>query len=64
MDVLLTSLPLLLPQKHHLVLSANVATLGLMMARILKGSAGKGSSHWQSPLCAAWAETRSLGKQI
>ncbi|XP_032936558.1 neurochondrin [Catharus ustulatus] len=38
MDVLLTSLPLLLPQKHHLVLSANVATLGLMMARILKGS--------------------------
>ncbi|NWW31876.1 NCDN protein, partial [Panurus biarmicus] len=39
MDVLLKSLPLLLPQKHHLVLSANVATLGLMMARILAGSA-------------------------
>ncbi|NXH96810.1 NCDN protein, partial [Pachycephala philippinensis] len=39
MDVLLKSLPLLLPQKHHLVLAANVATLGLMMARILTGSA-------------------------
>ncbi|NWV47549.1 NCDN protein, partial [Daphoenositta chrysoptera] len=39
MDVLLKSLPLLLPQKHHLVLAANVATLGLMMARILAGSA-------------------------
>lgn len=59
MDVLLKSLPLLLPQKHHLVLAANVATLGLMMARILAGSAGKGSSHWQSPHCAVWAETRN-----
>lgn len=59
MDVLLKSLPLLLPQKHHLVLAANVATLGLMMARILAGSTGKGSSHWQSPHCAVWAETRS-----
>ncbi|NWV83861.1 NCDN protein, partial [Dasyornis broadbenti] len=39
MDVLLKSLPLLLPQEHHLVLAANVATLGLMMARILTGSA-------------------------
>ncbi|NXU07404.1 NCDN protein, partial [Buphagus erythrorhynchus] len=39
MDVLLNALPLLLPQKHHLVLAANVATLGLMMARILTGSA-------------------------
>ncbi|NXQ16788.1 NCDN protein, partial [Peucedramus taeniatus] len=39
MEVLLKSLPLLLPQKHHLVLAANVATLGLMMARILAGSA-------------------------
>ncbi|XP_068850461.1 neurochondrin [Aphelocoma coerulescens] len=39
MDVLLKSLPLLLPQKHRLVLAANVATLGLMMARILAGSA-------------------------
>ncbi|NXH50492.1 NCDN protein, partial [Dicaeum eximium] len=39
MDVLLKSLPSLLPQKHHLVLAANIATLGLMMARILAGSA-------------------------
>ncbi|XP_005058339.1 PREDICTED: neurochondrin [Ficedula albicollis] len=39
MDVLLNSLPLLLPQKHHLALAANIATLGLMMARILVGSA-------------------------
>ncbi|NXB99526.1 NCDN protein, partial [Orthonyx spaldingii] len=39
MDVLLKSLPLLLSQKHRLVLTANVATLGLMMARILAGSA-------------------------
>ncbi|XP_002198654.2 neurochondrin [Taeniopygia guttata] len=39
MDVLLKSLPLLLPQKRHLVLAANVATLGLMMARVLAGSA-------------------------
>ncbi|NXU14405.1 NCDN protein, partial [Pardalotus punctatus] len=39
MDVLLKSLPLLLPQEHHLVLAANIATLGLMMARILAGSA-------------------------
>ncbi|NXY26817.1 NCDN protein, partial [Atrichornis clamosus] len=39
MDMLLKSLPLLLPQEHHLVLAANVATLGLMMARILAGSA-------------------------
>lgn len=48
MDMLLKSLPLLLPQKDHLVLAANVATLGLMMARILASSAGKKSSHWQS----------------
>ncbi|NXM28960.1 NCDN protein, partial [Oxyruncus cristatus] len=39
MDVLLKSLPLLLPQERHLVLAANVATLGLMLARILAGSA-------------------------
>ncbi|NXX34086.1 NCDN protein, partial [Nicator chloris] len=39
MDVLVKSLPLLLLQKHHLVLAANIATLGLMMARILAGSA-------------------------
>ncbi|NXA03728.1 NCDN protein, partial [Sapayoa aenigma] len=39
MDVLLKSLPLLLPREHHLVLAANVATLGLMLARILTGSA-------------------------
>ncbi|XP_026719007.1 neurochondrin [Athene cunicularia] len=39
MDVLLKSLPLLLPQKDHLVLTANIATLGLMMARILASSA-------------------------
>ncbi|NXP22613.1 NCDN protein, partial [Scytalopus superciliaris] len=39
MDVLMKSLPLLLPQEHHLVLAANVATLGLMLARILAGSA-------------------------
>lgn len=48
MDLLLKSLPLLLPQKDHLVLAANIATLGLMMARILASSAGKKSSHWQS----------------
>ncbi|KFO11959.1 Neurochondrin, partial [Balearica regulorum gibbericeps] len=34
MDMLLKSLPLLLPQKDHLVLAANIATLGLLMARI------------------------------
>ncbi|XP_027755836.1 neurochondrin [Empidonax traillii] len=39
LDVLLKSLPLLLPQEHHLVLAANVATLGLMLARILSDSA-------------------------
>ncbi|NXH14643.1 NCDN protein, partial [Bucco capensis] len=39
MDVLLKSLPLLLPQKDHLVLAANIATLGLLMARILATSA-------------------------
>ncbi|XP_027557212.1 neurochondrin [Neopelma chrysocephalum] len=39
MDVLLKSLPLLLPQERHLILAANVATLGLMLARILAGSA-------------------------
>ncbi|NXL57260.1 NCDN protein, partial [Chordeiles acutipennis] len=39
MDTLLKSLPLLLPQKDHLVLAANIATLGLMMARILASSA-------------------------
>ncbi|NXF81699.1 NCDN protein, partial [Sclerurus mexicanus] len=39
MDLLMKSLPLLLPQEHHLVLAANVATLGLMLARILAGSA-------------------------
>ncbi|NXT58937.1 NCDN protein, partial [Pluvianellus socialis] len=38
MDMLLKSLPLLLPQKDHLVLAANIATLGLMMARILASS--------------------------
>ncbi|XP_019403296.1 PREDICTED: neurochondrin isoform X2 [Crocodylus porosus] len=35
MDTLMKSLPFLLPQQGHLVLAANVATLGLMMARIL-----------------------------
>ncbi|KAM9369849.1 neurochondrin [Phaethornis superciliosus] len=39
MEMLLKSLPLLLPQKDHLVLAANFATLGLMMARILMSSA-------------------------
>ncbi|NXD11463.1 NCDN protein, partial [Nothocercus nigrocapillus] len=39
MDVLLKSLPFLLPQKDHLVLAANIATLGLMMARILASPA-------------------------
>ncbi|XP_064028706.1 neurochondrin [Pogoniulus pusillus] len=38
MDLLLKSLPLLLPQKDHLVLAANIATLGLLMARVLKAS--------------------------
>ncbi|NWH57399.1 NCDN protein, partial [Geococcyx californianus] len=38
MDTLLKSLPLLLPQKDHLVLTANVTTLGLMMARVLVSS--------------------------
>ncbi|NWU89464.1 NCDN protein, partial [Upupa epops] len=39
MDLLLKSLPLLLPHNDRLVLAANVATLGLMMARILESSA-------------------------
>ncbi|XP_037235078.1 neurochondrin [Falco rusticolus] len=39
MDTLLKSLPLLLPQKDQLVLAANIATLGLMMARIISNSA-------------------------
>ncbi|KFQ30821.1 Neurochondrin, partial [Merops nubicus] len=39
MDELLKFLPLLLPRKDHLVLAANVATLGLMMARVLASSA-------------------------
>ncbi|NXF11462.1 NCDN protein, partial [Smithornis capensis] len=39
MDVLLKCLPVLLPQEQRLVLAANVATLGLMLARILTGSA-------------------------
>ncbi|NXG69223.1 NCDN protein, partial [Baryphthengus martii] len=39
LEALLKSLPLLLPQKEHLVLTANVATLGLLMARILASSA-------------------------
>ncbi|NXY92686.1 NCDN protein, partial [Alcedo cyanopectus] len=39
MDLLLKALPLLLSQKDHLVLAANIATLGLMMARILASSA-------------------------
>lgn len=48
MDLLLKSLPLLLPQKDHLVLAANIATLGLLMARVLKTSTGKEASLWQS----------------
>uniref|UniRef100_A0A8C8R9Z4 Neurochondrin n=1 Tax=Pelusios castaneus TaxID=367368 RepID=A0A8C8R9Z4_9SAUR len=38
MDVLLKSLPSLQPQRDHLVLAASVATLGLMMARLLGSS--------------------------
>ncbi|NXU49114.1 NCDN protein, partial [Turnix velox] len=38
MKMLLKSLPVLLPQKDHLVLVANFTTLGLMMARILERS--------------------------
>ncbi|XP_051493923.1 neurochondrin [Apus apus] len=54
MDMLLKSLPLLLSQKDHLVLAANVATLGLMMARILAGSAAlQGSQSAQEFFRAA-----------
>ncbi|XP_009067681.1 PREDICTED: neurochondrin, partial [Acanthisitta chloris] len=45
MEVLLKSLPVLLPQEHHLVLAANVTTLGLMMSRILTGSAALQRTH-------------------
>ncbi|KAM8796079.1 neurochondrin [Eudromia elegans] len=45
MDMLLKSLPFLLPQKDHLVLAANIATLGLMMARILVSSAVLQGTH-------------------
>ncbi|KAM8997321.1 neurochondrin [Ara ararauna] len=46
MDTLLKSLPLLLPQKDHLALAANIAALGLMMARILAGSTAlQGTQH-------------------
>lgn len=48
MDMLMKFLPLLLPQKDHLVLAANFVTLGLMLARILASPAGKKSSRWQS----------------
>lgn len=48
MDALLKSLPLLLPQKDRLVLTANVATLGMMMVRILTSSAGQEGSQGQS----------------
>ncbi|KFU89396.1 Neurochondrin, partial [Chaetura pelagica] len=54
MDMLLKSLPLLLSQKDLLVLAANVATLGLMMARILAGSAAlQGSQSAQEFFRAA-----------
>ncbi|NWR74591.1 NCDN protein, partial [Centropus unirufus] len=39
MEMLLKTLPFLVAQKDHLVLAADVATLGLMMARILANSA-------------------------
>ncbi|KFP31912.1 Neurochondrin, partial [Colius striatus] len=45
MDTLLKYLPLLLPQKDQLVLAANICTLGLMMARILAGSAVLQETH-------------------
>lgn len=61
MGVLLKSLPVLLPQKHHLVLAANVATLGLMMARILVGSAGKGSSQLAKPTLCCMGRDQELG---
>lgn len=68
MDMLLKSLPLVLPQKDHLVLAANFATLGLMLARILASPAGKKSSRWQSCvlLCVGKARSGWLGwrKQI
>ncbi|XP_052554610.1 neurochondrin [Tympanuchus pallidicinctus] len=56
MDTLLRSLPFLLPQKDHLVLAANVATLGLMMARILSNSAvlqksGSAKEFFKATVC-------------
>nr|XP_033810025.1 neurochondrin [Geotrypetes seraphini]XP_033810026.1 neurochondrin [Geotrypetes seraphini] len=44
MTLLLTSLPTLLQKKEHLVLTANVATLGLMMARLLSNSQDLGDA--------------------
>ncbi|XP_030074294.1 neurochondrin [Microcaecilia unicolor] len=44
MTLLLTSLPTLLQKKEHLVLAANVATLGLMMARLLASSQDLGDA--------------------
>lgn len=61
MDVLLKSLPLLLPQKDHLVLTANIATLGMMMARILASSAGQEGFWGQSCTCLCTGRDQALG---
>lgn len=41
MNTLMTSLPALVQQQGRLLLAANVATLGLLMARLLSTSPGK-----------------------
>lgn len=41
MNTLMTSLPALVQQSGRLLLAANVATLGLLMARLLSTSPGK-----------------------
>ncbi|KAG8143072.1 hypothetical protein E2320_000348 [Naja naja] len=48
MDTVLKSLSSLLPQREHLTLSANLATLGLMMARKLFAYPGK---WWSLQFC-------------
>lgn len=68
MNTLMTSLPALVQQQGRLLLAANVATLGLLMARLLSTSPGKncGSSPngipgWTS---CVWGKSHHFQKMV
>lgn len=64
MNTLMTSLPSLVQQKGRLLLAANVATLGLLMARLLSTSPGKTFVVEPSQGPQPWSQLLFLLEQV